>query len=135
MNARAATLIAELGLQPHPEGGWYRQTFKSDESVVRGSDEAQRSALTGIYFLLANGQRSRLHRVASDEVWTHLEGAPILLTIGDETKRLAPLAEGGSPFLVVPRLAWQEAEVDGEYALAACFVAPGFEFDDFEMAE
>jgi len=135
VNVRAATLIRELGLEPHPEGGWYRQAFKSGESVVRGSDQARRSALTAIYFLLAEGQCSRLHRVASDEIWTHLEGAPIILTLDGQTTRLAPLADGGTPFLVVPRLTWQAAEVDGEYALAACFVAPGFEFDDFEMAE
>lgn len=136
---RAAALIRELGLEPHPEGGWYRQTFKSAEMVIRAGDQAQRRALTAIYFLLAEGQRSRWHQVASDEVWTHLEGAPILLSMRSgtevETKRLAPLTEGGTPFTVVPRLTWQAAEVAGEYALAACFVAPGFEFEDFVLGD
>ena len=138
MSPRAATLIRELGLEPHPEGGWYRQTFKSAETVIRGSDQARRSALTAIYFLLAEGERSRWHQVASDEVWTHLEGALIALSMHNgndaETKRLGPLSQGGSPFVVVPRLTWQTAEVAGEYALVACFVAPGFEFEDFELA-
>ena len=98
---------------------------------MRGADE--RSALTAIYFLLARGERSEWHRVASDEIWTFLEGSPITLLLADRSERLAPLAEGGTPFIVVPRGEWQSAETTGDYTLVACFVAPGFEFADFEM--
>jgi len=95
-----------------------------------------RSALTAIYFLLPRGQINRWHRVRSDEIWTHLEGAAIALWCydGDVVTRsdLAPL-DAGSPVVVVPRGTWQAAEVLGEYALVACFVAPGFEFDDFSL--
>jgi len=98
---------------------------------MRGADE--RSALTAIYFLLVRGERSKWHRVASDEVWTHLEGAAITLWQSERSDLLAPLAEGGAPFIVVPRGEWQSAETMGDYTLVACFVAPGFEFADFEM--
>ncbi|MCU1229893.1 MAG: hypothetical protein JWO97_2777 [Acidobacteria bacterium] len=131
MHARAAILIDELRLERHPEGGWYRQTFRSGANVIRGADE--RSALTAIYFLLVRGERSQWHRVASDEVWTHLEGSAITLWQSERSDLLAPLAEGGTPFLVVPRGEWQSAETMGDYTLVACFVAPGFEFADFEM--
>lgn len=139
MHERAASLIRELRLEPHPEGGYYRQTFRSPLRVTRGGDE--RSALTAIWFLLAAGQHSRWHRVASDEIWTYAEGAPVALSLFDgervERRLLAPLTSGGTsggvPYVVVPRLVWQAAEVLGDYALVSCFVAPGFEFADFTL--
>jgi predicted cupin superfamily sugar epimerase len=136
MNDRAARLVRDLGLEPHPEGGYYRQTFKSHATVATGGHRGGRAALTAIYFLLVAGDHSRWHRVDSDEIWTHIEGAGIALWTydGRVVKRndLAPL-DGGSPVVVVPRSIWQAAEVLGEYALAACFVAPGFEFEDFSL--
>jgi predicted cupin superfamily sugar epimerase len=133
MNERARDLVQELGLEPHPEGGFYRQIFKSDAIVNPVDDRDARAALTAIYFLLAAGQHSRWHRVASDEIWTHLEGAPIVLWQfeGHDVEQY----ELGrrSPVVVVPRLVWQAAEVLGDYALVACFVAPGFEFSDFSL--
>ena len=130
MHDRAEHLIAQLRLEPHPEGGCYRQIFKS--SAQRDG----RAALTAIYFLLAAGQHSRWHRVASDEIWAHIEGAAIdLWTFDDRAvarETLAPLVDG-SPVIVVPRSVWQAAEVRGDYALVACFVAPGFEFEDFTL--
>lgn len=137
MNSRAAQLIRDLGLEPHPEGGHYRQTFRSASTVVRASDSEERSALTAIYFLLTAGEVSRWHRVASDEIWTHLEGGAVRLWIRDDDRTaattLAPLAAGGAPFAVVPARAWQAAECEGDYALVACFVAPGFDFADFVL--
>lgn len=136
MNERAARLVRELSLEPHPEGGYYRQTFKSSATVTADGHLGGRAALTAIYFLLVTGEHSRWHRVNSDEIWTHLEGAGIALWSydGHAVKRndLAPI-DNGSPVVVVPRGIWQAAEVLGEYALAACFVAPGFEFEDFTL--
>src|SRR3954453_22455850 len=100
MHQPPATIIRELRLEPHPEGGFYRQTFRSDAVVTRGSD--RRSALTAIYFLLVRGAMSRWHRVSSDEVWTHLEGSAVTLWRFDgedaRSETLAPLIDGGSPF-------------------------------------
>src|SRR4051794_20264029 len=114
MHERAAALIRELALQPHPEGGHYRQTFRPPSPVTREADGDRRAALTAIYFLLTADEISRWHRVASDEIWTHLEGGAIRLWLRDEVrtegKQLAPLAAGGSPFLVVPAQTWQAAE-------------------------
>ena len=131
MNARAAELIATLGLEPHPEGGYYRQVFKSNRQVQPDDDRDARSAMTAIYFLLAKGQRSALHRVKSDEIWIHLEGAPLTLHVEKEQH----LLDTTSRIVVVPAGAWQSADLDGEYALVSCVVAPGFEFDDFEIRD
>ena len=129
MNARAAELIASLQLEPHPEGGWYRQVFKSAQRVKPDDDRDTRNALTAIYFLLADGQRSAAHRVRSDEIWIHLEGAPLRLHVGEETRVL----DASSRIGVVPANVWQSADIDGDYTLVSCVVGPGFEFADFEM--
>ena len=92
-------------------------------------DRDARSALTAIYFLLADGQTSAWHRVKSDEIWIHLEGAPLTLHVGDETHVL----DASSRIAVVPAHAWQAAETSGAYTLVSCVVGPGFEFEDFEM--
>jgi len=127
VNARAAELIATFALEPHPEGGWYRQVFKSNQRVQRGSED--RSAITAIYFLLADGQKSAWHRVRSDEIWIHLEGSPLTLHIGDETQVL----DASSRIAAVAAGVWQAAEIAGDYTLVSCVVGPGFEFADFEM--
>jgi predicted cupin superfamily sugar epimerase len=133
---RVEELIRELGLAPHPEGGFFRQIFKSG-SMVGAGDRPPRSALTAIYFLLPAGEWSRWHRVQSDEVWTHVEGSPVILRTFDGTSArqqlLGPLSESSAPFVVIPAGTWQAAEPQGTYSLSACFVAPGFEFDDFAM--
>ena len=143
MHERAKALIAELGLEPHPEGGYYKQVFRSLTSVTRTSDAKERRALTAIYFLLAKGgsasaRKSRWHCVTSDEIWTHVEGGVITLWRFDGdaayATRLGSLQQDASPFLVVPANVWQAAELEDDYALIACFVAPGFEFDDFTLA-
>ena len=130
MIARARELIESLALVAHPEGGWYRQVFKSEERVTRLADGADRSALTTIYFLLVEGTFSRWHRVESDEVWHFYEGDPLELTIRDgETVIL----DANHRVHVVPARAWQTARPLGAYVLVGCTVGPGFEFEDFEM--
>lgn len=143
-NLRVEQLIATLGLQPHPEGGWYREVFRSPATVLPSDGRASRSALTTIYFLLDAGSRSRWHKVNSDEVWVHLEGAPLLLWTASMTLREAPTctrlgpvdSEGTRPQHVVPGGIWQAARpmavhAGPEHVLAACMVGPGFDLSDF----
>ncbi|ATQ41715.1 cupin domain-containing protein [Caulobacter mirabilis] len=127
----AAEVIAILGLEPHPEGGWYRQTFRDAAQSPDG-----RAASTAIYFLLEAGQESRWHRVhGSVEVWFFHAGAPLLLSVELDEIRLGPdLAAGERPQGLVPAGAWQKARSLGDWTLVSCTVAPGFEFANFEMA-
>lgn len=120
-------LVEKLGLQPHPEGGYYRQVYKSATNV------GDRTAITAIYFLLERGQISRWHRVLSDELWTFLEGAPLTLWMHDGASTSSTTLNAQSRIAAVPRTVWQAAETTGDYTLVACFVAPGFEFADFAM--
>lgn len=129
MHSRAQALIATLGLEPHPEGGWYRQLFRSEELVTRHHDGAERRALTTIYFLLVEGTFSRWHCVQSDEVWHFYEGEPLELTVGDERVTL----DADHRVHIVPARVWQSARPLGTYALVGCTVGPGFEFEDFAM--
>ena len=130
----AADIIRHLNLAPHPEGGHFRETFR-DADPAGG-----RAASTAIYFLLAAGEKSAWHRVDAAEVWHHYAGAPLILFIaatgaGPRTVRLgSALADGERPQAVVPAGAWQSAETCGGWTLVGCTVAPGFEFDGFEMA-
>ena len=135
MTPRAEELVRTLSLAPHPEGGRYREIHRS--AVER---PGLRAALTEIYFLLAAGEHSRWHRIDADEVWNHLEGGPLELLWfreGDALVtrlQLGPAAEGGArPVAVVPAGAWQAARPLGAFALAACAVAPGFEFRGFRL--
>jgi predicted cupin superfamily sugar epimerase/predicted GNAT family N-acyltransferase len=139
--SRPDELIATLGLRPHPEGGWYAEVFRSASTVQPGDARGTRSALTTIYFLLTAGQTSRLHRVASDEVWHFYEGDPLELTTapGDLSAlartTLGPAAEASAPVFTVPAGVWQGARPLGAYTLAGCSVGPGFDFADFEMLD
>jgi uncharacterized protein len=142
MSERAAELIAALKLQPHPEGGHYREIFRSPHAI-RPADSNDvrptRSALTSIDFLLRQGEFSAWHRVASDEVWHLLEGGPLRLWVMPpacdriEAITLAPVGAAGTPRHVVPAGAWQAAEPLGAFAYCAATVAPGFEFADFSF--
>ncbi|MGE0393403.1 MAG: GNAT family N-acetyltransferase [Vicinamibacterales bacterium] len=139
--SRAEELIAELGLQPHPEGGWYAEVFRSTSPVQPADGRGVRSALTTIYFLLTAGQTSRLHRVTSDEVWHFYEGDPLELTIapGDLVSRslttLGPAGASSAPVCTVPAGCWQAARPLGAYTLVGCTVGPGFDFADFELLD
>ena len=129
MHPRAQQLITSLDLEPHPEGGWYRQIFKSRERVTRLHDGADRSAITTIHFLLVEGTQSAPHVVQSDEIWHFYEGDPLQLTVGEERVTL----DADHRVHVVPARVLQSARPLGAYAFVGCSVGPGFEFDDFEM--
>lgn len=136
----------ELDLAPHPEGGWFRETWRSDLSIdasaLPSDYPGPRSAGTAILFLLMPGQQSAWHTVRSAELWLHHRGSPLLLQYGPEkataTTHLlgSDLAAGEQPQLVVPPGHWQRARPrDGEPALVSCVVVPGFDFADFRLDE
>jgi uncharacterized protein len=139
MSERAAELIHRLHLRPHPEGGFYSEVHRSAQRVDALDGRPHRAALTSIYFLLPARVHSRWHRVLSDEVWCHLEGAPIELHLLDaaqptaHTALLGPVSQSIAPQHTVPAGVWQAARSCGEYSLAACMVAPGFDFADFAL--
>ena len=139
MDSRAADLIRLLGLKPHPEGGFYAESYRSPSYVQPADHRRQRAALTTIYFLLPGGEISRWHRVASDEVWHFFEGDPLeLFTLEQSTGRRERHLLGAAigqlkPEHVVPAHTWQAARSSGRYTLVGCVVAPGFEFADFEL--
>jgi predicted cupin superfamily sugar epimerase len=140
MHVRAAELIKTLDLKPHPEGGFYRELFRSATTVMPEDDRGARAALTTIYFLLAGGALSRWHRVASDEVWHLYEGGPLEVLDLDlaarrlERHRLATVAgDAARPTCVIVAGRWQATRSLGPYALMGCTVGPGFEFADFRL--
>ena len=129
----AKAIIEALGMAPHPEGGWYVETFKDDP----GPDGRPRS--TAIYFLLEAGQASHWHRVDAVEAWHWHAGAPLDLRIAADgearTVRLGPDVLGGErPQGIVPDGAWQAAQSLGEWTLVGCTVSPAFRFEGFELA-
>ena len=140
MHPRAAELIATLELRPHPEGGFFRELYQSRAQVEPEDGRGSRSALTTIYFLLPEGEVSRWHQVASDEVWHLYEGGPLeLLELSPEGRdlvrhRLSALgSEGGAPVCAIEAGHWQAARRLGAYVLVGCTVGPGFDFADFRM--
>ena len=140
MDPRAAILIETLALLPHPEGGHFREVHRSAHRVVPDDGRPARNAVTVIYFLLAEGEASRWHRVSSDETWHFHEGAVLELSVATmsdlaavETRRLGPVADGIEPVCVVPAGRWQAARSTGAFTLVSCSVGPGFDFEDFEM--
>ena len=133
MARTAADVIRALDLKPHPEGGHYRETFR-DPRLIEG-----RAASTAILFLLARGERSHWHRVDAVEVWHYYAGSPLKLEIVDGAKeeivRLgADIHADEVPQVAVPARAWQAAESLGDWTLVGCTVAPGFDFNGFELA-
>lgn len=127
-------IIKALSMQPHPEGGWYVQTFRDINGGERGHS-------TAIYYLLKAGQRSHWHRVHdAAEVWHFYAGAPLALHrsedgVVSETLTIGiDFAKGQRPQAIVPANCWQSAETLGDFTLVGCTVAPGFEFSKFEMA-
>lgn len=133
----AEEIIAQLSLAPHPEGGWYRQTW------VAEARPGERPAGTCIYFLLRAGERSHWHRVDdADEIWHFYAGAPLALTVAEKPKGpaadiwLGPDLAGGrqTPQAVVPMGWWQSARTTGDWTLVGCTVSPGFRFEGFVLA-
>jgi predicted cupin superfamily sugar epimerase len=137
-------LAVQLGLQPHPEGGWFRETWRSEVSFTPAGYQGQRWAATAIYFLLHPGERSRWHVVRSDEIWLWHRGGPLALDFGGAADQPGPasrlllggdLGAGQQPQILVPGGTWQAAEpASDEPVLVSCVVAPGFDFADFRLA-
>lgn len=131
----AAELVRLHNLRPHPEGGWYRELYRSPLTVQR-ADAQPRSALTLILFLLAAGERSCWHRVRqADETWQLIAGDPLklwMLQPGAPAVQEHQL-DWRQPALVVPAECWQAARSSGSWTLVSCCVGPGFDFADFEM--
>lgn len=127
----ATRIIETLGLQPHPEGGWYRQTWVGPARDGRASG-------TAILFLLKAGERSHWHRVDADEIWIYNAGAPLVLSMGETTAhdtRLGPdVLAGDRVQAVVPAGHWQAARTLGDWSLVTCTVSPGFQFAGFDLA-
>ena len=130
MSSEADRLIKLLNLSPHPEGGYFRESFRDAAPSPGG-----RSPSTAIYFLLKAGEVSRWHRVDAAEVWHFYRGAPLELRIGKKIYVLGPdVDEAQAPQIVVPPNIWQSAHSLGDYTLVGCTVAPAFEFAHFELA-
>lgn len=134
---KASQVISELQLAPHPEGGWFREIYRSTDRIQRG--DQSRSATTAIYYLLEQHQLSRWHVVDADEIWHFYAGAPLLLLAYDPrarqlTRHVLSAPTGGFTSVgVIPAGVWQAARSLGEYSLVGCTVSPGFEFSGFRF--
>ena len=132
----ADQIIAKLGLQPHPEGGWYRQTWVGPDLHI---GTGTRASGTAILFLLKAGERSHWHRVDADEIWIWNAGAPLMLSLGETVARdirMGPDVLGEDQAqAVVPAGHWQAARSLGAWSLVTCTVSPGFRFEGFELAD
>lgn len=143
----AEQLVSYYNLQPHPEGGWYTQTYKSKEYIVAGSlperFAGDRPFSTAIYFLLKQGNFSAFHRIKSDECWHFYEGGPleVFMLLPDGKLDIVTLGNDISKDqyyqFVVPAGCWfaSRAAAGSQYSFVGCTVAPGFDFDDFELAD
>ncbi len=131
---RADEIIAMLGMRPHPEGGYYVETWR------HAASDGARGAGTAIYFLLQAGERSHWHRVDAAEIWHWYAGAPLELSMSTDGQGVAvttlgdDMAAGARPQVVVPAGVWQSAASTGAWTLIGCTVSPAFEFSGFEMA-
>ncbi|WP_062990095.1 cupin domain-containing protein [Nocardia anaemiae] len=135
MTDNRPALAVALDLEPHPEGGRYRQTWRSATEFTPEGYPGPRASATGIYFLLMPGEKSAPHTVRSDEVWLWHRGGALVLDIGGEEIVLGPDVEHGQVLqAVVPGGTSQAARPAGdEYVLVSCIVAPGFDFADFTL--
>ena len=147
MSISIPDVVAALDLEPHPEGGYYRETFRSEELVM--TPRGPRPVSTAILFLVAETSPSHLHRLASDELWLYHGGARLEVTTLLPDGRVETIVLGGAglvaeqpettPQVIVPAGAWQGARVlvgqGVDWVLVSCVVSPGFDFADFELAE
>jgi len=137
----AAYWIKHLSLQPHPEGGYYKEVFRSGRQVLRAGENELRQACTSIYYLLEECDFSGFHRIASDEIWYFHKGSPLTVHIitgeGGHLVHELSDSETGTLSLVVEAGIWFAAEIPSAtgFTLVSCAVAPGFEFSEFEMAK
>jgi predicted cupin superfamily sugar epimerase len=136
----ARNWIKHLNLQPHPEGGYYREVFRSTKSITREGETTVRPALTSIYYLLEARDFSGFHRLASDEIWYFHAGSPLHIHViannGQHTLIELSDSATGNLQAVIPANTWFAAELPTYlgFTLASCAVAPGFDFAEFEMA-
>lgn len=144
---KAEYYIKRLNLQPHPEGGFFSEIFRSQE-IIPEQNLPERFDIphcfsTYIYFLLKSGQISKFHRHKSDEIWNFLDGSPLILYFVDKIGKLNKIVLGKNLeekqvlSYVVPPECWMASmpSEDNSYSLVGCMVAPGFEFNDFEIAD
>ncbi|MBN2747006.1 MAG: cupin domain-containing protein [Bacteroidales bacterium] len=137
----AEQLIQKLGLESHPEGGFYRETYRSELVMPDGKNE-KRNVSTAIYFMLTESDISRFHRIKSDEIWFFHQGQPIELVAIIEGQFISFLLgnnieNGEIPQVVIPANTWFAARIPSAtgFSLVSCTVAPGFDFHDFELAD
>ncbi|MFF4347321.1 cupin domain-containing protein [Streptomyces sp. NPDC001530] len=139
-------LAAELGMQPHPEGGWFVETWAAPQAFHPDGYPGPRAAATAIYFLLTPHDTSAWHRVRSDELWLWHRGGPLDLLLGGDGNtpestptvvRLGPAIEAGErPQALIPGGVWQSARpATDQEVLVSCVVAPGFDYEDFRMLD
>jgi len=135
--------VKNLELKPHPEGGYFKETYRSKTSGEFAGFTDKRNLSTGIYFLLEKGNFSAFHRIKSDEMWHFYAGDPLVVHMIDEEgnynkQLIGPKLEQGQTLqFVVPAGVWFASEVidQGSYSLVGCTVSPGFDFNDFELAD
>jgi hypothetical protein len=140
---KAGYWIKKLNLMPHPEGGYFGEVYRSTEilqsDALPDRYPSSRSFSTSIYYLLQKGDISAFHRIQSDEAWYFHDGDPLELFLIDAEGKLQRIllgtVEDAIPQVVIPRRLWFAARTTGNYSLLGCNVAPGFEFEDFEMAD
>ncbi len=147
MNKEPNFWIEHLGLNKHPEGGWFKEVFRSDEILSKkslpGRYTSFRAVSTSIYYLLKGNEYSGFHRLKSDEIWHFYSGAPVNVYVISPLGKLTinscgPFAEEGNVFqLLIPKGSWFAAKVTDQssYTLLGCTVAPGFDFEDFELGK
>jgi predicted cupin superfamily sugar epimerase len=141
MQNTAAHWIKKLNLLPHPEGGFYREVFRSQIAVTVAGDTKVKQAITSIYYLLEGNDYSGFHRLQSDEIWYFHQGVPLHIHVLNDTQTPQSIElsdqDTGSLSVVIPAGAWFAAEIPSKqgFCLASCAVAPGFDFSEFEMAE
>lgn len=146
MSSEINQIVAHLGLSPHPEGGYYKETYRSNQIIPKGSltdFSADRNYCTSIYFLLTSENFSAFHRIKQDEIWHFYKGSPLYVHViypnGKYVRHEVgmDLSNGQEPQLTVPAGCWFASSVKNEndFSFVGCTVAPGFDFEDFELAE
>lgn len=136
-NERAQKVVDELDLEPHPEGGAFREIYRS-ELTCKNTDGEERNVCTAIYFLVEAGNVTKWHKVLNDEVWHYYKGETLVLELISPDGELSRYRIGNRiekdeiPQLVIPAHTWQRAYTTGDYTLVGCTVSPGFDFEDYE---